>query len=181
MTIKYKVAPILLSSILSITLAGCGNNERTNTEANEQNSEQQVNNETSSNEGSNIAIVEAQFITEAFDTLLNYDNSTIQERNNAINDYFTTETIENLTGYEHQHSDTSFESTVSNGNVYQNVETETNEFIYKADVGFSVKDNTATTVTNIYQFELVENNNEYRIDNVTVTTQQPNMTNQQGE
>ncbi len=112
-----------------------------------------------------------KFIEEAFTTLLNYDNSTYDERNSKINNYFSVEALDGLIGYEHLHDDTNFVSTIEISNYYQNVG-DTDSFVITADTTFKVDDNDSTSLTNIYEINLIEQDGNYLIDSVITTPKQ---------
>jgi len=117
---------------------------------------------------------QTQFIQEAFDTFLNYTNENYEEKMAQSEDYYTIETINSMIGSTHLDTEMTFEQTSANEETYKSLQNDT-EFIYKAEVSFQVEDNPSTTLTNFYNFSLIEDNNsgEYMIDNIEVTVQQP--------
>src|SRR5699024_2155835 len=80
------------------------------------------------------------FITEAFATLLDYNNETYNDRSNDLQNYFTAEAIQQAVGYEHIDTEVSFESTNSNNQIFKSVGNETNEYILITEVVFEVVD-----------------------------------------
>ena len=115
------------------------------------------------------------FITEAFATLLDYNNETYDDRSNDLQNYFTVEAIQQAVGYEHIDTEVSFESTNSNNQIFKSLGNETNEYILITDVVFEVEDVVTTNITNIYEFELMENEGQYRIDNLRSTPKQQSL------
>src|SRR5699024_7479446 len=115
------------------------------------------------------------FITEAFAKLLDYNNETYDDRSNDLQDYFTAEAIQRAVGYEHIDTEVSFESTNSNNQIFKSLGNETNEYILITAVVFNVVVVVTTNMTNRYEFELVENEGQYRIDNLRSTPQQQSL------
>lgn len=113
----------------------------------------------------------SRFIEEAFSTLLNYDNSTYDERNSKINNYFSTEALEGLIGYEHLDDSANYVSKIEISDYYQNVGDE-NSFVIVADTSFKVYENEPTQLTNIYEITLAEKDGKYLIDSVATTPKQ---------
>jgi len=164
-------------TISSLMLGACGNSQEEATTPNDESqqteqNEGQTDNTAQAQESRNTE-QQTQFIQEAFDTLLNYDTDTYQERNERMSNYFTVEAIEAMVGTEHIDPEVNFQSSISNEKVYKNLHDD-DTFVFIADVGFQVEDNPTTTVKNIYEFSVVEESGEYRIDNVTVTAQPQN-------
>lgn len=168
MRTKLKIASL---SLVSVLLIGCSN------EADEPVNDEKVSEtEEAYGDNNNLELKEkSAFITEAFATLLDYNNETYDDRSNDLQNYFTTEAIQQAVGYEHIDTEVSFESTNSNNQIFKSVGTETNEYILITDVVFEVEDVVTTNITNIYEFELVENEGQYRIDNLRSTPKQQNL------
>lgn len=158
-------------------LGACGNSQEEATTPNDESQQTEQNEEqidvTAQAQESRNTEQQTQFIQEAFDTLLNYDTDTYQERNDRVSNYFTVEAIEAMVGTEHIDPEVNFQSFISNEKVYKSLHDD-DTFVFIADVGFQVEDNPTTTVKNIYEFSVVEESGEYRIDNVTVTAQPQN-------
>lgn len=169
---KLKKSLLTILTATTLTIVGCSNNqnqeEKPQTEETTKNSEQT--DTAQAQESSQDTERQTQFIQEAFDTLLNYDNETYEQRNEQVNDYFTVEALEAMIGYEHIDPQVTFNSSTTNEKVYQSLQSD-NGFIYITDISFQVEDNPTNPIKNIYEFELIENNNEYRIDNVQVYAQ----------
>src|SRR5699024_4181712 len=115
------------------------------------------------------------FITEAFAKLLDYNNETYDDRSNDLQDYFTAEAIHRAVGYEHIDTEVRFESTNSNNQIFKSLGNETNEYILITDVVFEVEDDDTTSITSNYELELVENEGQYRIDNLGSTPKQQSL------
>jgi len=171
---SLKIASLTLASVL---LIGCSNeavDPVDNEETTETEEVQETNNNDNNNDNSqNQELKEkSTFITEAFATLLNYNNETYNERSSALQEYFTAETIQQTVGYEHIDTEVSFNSQSSNNQIYKALGNETNEYILITDVVFEVDDVVTTDITNIYEFQLIENDGQYRIDNLRSTPRQ---------
>jgi PBP1b-binding outer membrane lipoprotein LpoB len=158
-------------SLISVLLIGCSN------EVDEPvNDEEITETEEVHEDSKDLELKEkSTFITEAFATLLDYNNETYDDRSNALQNYFTVEAIQQAVGYEHIDTEVSFESTNSNNQIFKSLGNETNEYILITDVVFEVEDVVTTNITNIYEFELVENEGQYRIDNLRSTPKQQNL------
>jgi len=167
---KKTLCTLLTASTL--LLVGCSSNqEQEEANQSEEQAEETENTDTAQAQEMNQAIErQVQFIQEGFDTLLNYNNDTYDQRNKDIGNYFTVEAVEAMTGYERIDPQVSFESSTTNEKIYQSLQSD-HGFIYIADVSFQVEDNPTTPVRNIYEFEMIENNGDYRIDNVQVFAQ----------
>lgn len=168
MRTNMKIASL---SLISVLLIGCSN------EVDEPvNDEEITETEEVHEDRKNLELKEKSiFITEAFGTLLDYNNETYDDRSNALQNYFTAEAIQQAVGYEHIDTEVSFESTNSNNQIFKSLGNETNEYILITDVVFEVEDVVTTNITNIYEFELVENEGQYRIDNLRSTPKQQNL------
>lgn len=168
MRTKLKIASL---SLISVLLIGCSN------EADEPvNDEKIPETEEVYEDNNNLELKEkSTFITEAFATLLDYNNETYDDRSSDLQNYFTAEAIQQAVGYEHIDTEVSFESTNSNNQIFKSVGNETNEYILITDVVFEVEDVVTTNITNIYEFELVENEGQYRIDNLRSTPKQQSL------
>lgn len=168
---------VLLSILSLLTLTAC--NDETNGENGT--TENEITETVNSTNDNNVNVENAhtleqeeqsKFINEAFQRLLNYDNTTYNERSNALQDYFTAETIQQTVGYEHIDTDINFNSQSSNNQIYKALGNETNEYILITDVVFEVEDVVTTDIRNIYEFQLIENKGQYRIDNLRSTPKQ---------
>jgi len=168
MRTNMKIASL---SLISVLLIGCSN------EVDEPvNDEEITETEEVHEDSKDLELKEkSTFITEAFATLLDYNNETYDDRSNALQNYFTVEAIQQAVGYEHIDTEVSFESTNSNNQIFKSLGNETNEYILITDVVFEVEDVVTTNITNIYEFELVENEGQYRIDNLRSTPKQQNL------
>ncbi|HLR73495.1 MAG TPA: hypothetical protein VK073_04695 [Pseudogracilibacillus sp.] len=168
MRTKLKIASL---SLISVLLIGCSN------EADEPVNDEEIPETEEVYEGNNNLELKEKstFITEAFAKLLDYNNETYDDRSNDLQDYFTAEAIQRAVGYEHIDTEVSFESTNSNNQIFKSLGNETNEYILITDVVFEVEDVVTTNITNIYEFELVENEGQYRIDNLRSTPKQQSL------
>jgi len=164
-------------TISSLMLGACGNSQEESTTPNDESqqteqNEEQIDVTAQAQENSEVE-QQTQFIQEGFDTLLNYDTETYQERNEQVSNYFTVEALEAMVGNEHIDPEVNFQSSMSNEKVYQSLHDD-NTFVLIADVGFQVEDNPTTTVKNVYEFSVVEESGEYLIDDVSITSQPQN-------
>ena len=165
-----KIASLTLMSIL---LIGCSN-EEVDPVANEETTETEEVREVKNGNNQDQELKEkSSFITEAFSTLLNYNNETYDDRSSSLQEYFTAEAIQQAVGYEHIDTEVSFESTNSNNQIYKLLGNETNEYILITDVVFEVDEVVTTDITNIYEFNLIEDEGQYRIDSFRSTPRQP--------
>lgn len=158
-------------------LGACGNSQEESATSSDESqqteqTEEQAGNKAQAQETSDTE-QQTQFIQKAFDTLLNYDTDTYQERSEQVNNYFTVEAVETMVGTEHIDPEVNFQSSMSNEKVYQSLHDD-NTFVLIADVGFQVEDNPTTTVKNVYEFSVVEESGEYLIDDVSITSQPQN-------
>jgi len=162
---------ILLSIISIFTLTACGG--ETNEENETIENATSINNDVSA-EDTNSLKQEAQtkFIQEAFHTLLDYDNATYDERTQKATEYFTGDTLLTLTGTEHVDTEITFTSTSDNYQVYQGVGNRSDYFILILDTSFQVEENPSTDLTNIYEFQLLEDEGQYRIGDLQTTPKQ---------
>jgi len=172
---------LFLSSLALVTFAGCSDEAETDNETTvEDDSTEQVetNNENTAsaeNNESNDKLKQeeqTEFIHEAFRTLLDYDNTTYADRSQKATEYFTGDTLQVLTGTEHLDTEVAFTSTSDNYEVYQGVGNNENQFVLILDTEFQVEDNDPTQLTNIYMFELLEQDNEYQIGEMEITPKQ---------
>src|SRR5699024_10392549 len=168
MRTKLKIASL---SLISVLLIGCSN------EADEPVNDEEIPETEEVYEGNNNLELKEKstFITEAFAKLLDYNNETYDDRSNDLQDYLTPEAIKREVGYEHIDTEVSFESTNSNKQIFKAIGDETNEYILITDVVFEGEDVGTTNITNIYEFELVENEGQYRIDNLRSTPKQQSL------
>lgn len=169
---------LCLSVISLLSLSACSN---TNTDQSSSNQTDEATTTTTETVVSASEITEnenqqvkSEFISEAFHILLDYDNENYAERNEEIPNYFTGEALQGLIGAEHLHGDETFKSTSENYKLYQGIGNNTNEFALQIDTTFQVADNEANKLTNIYTFELIEDENsgDYRINNIETTPKQ---------
>lgn len=168
---------ILLGVLTLFTLTACNNeaDEENNTveqETTENINSSNDNNVNAENSHSIEQEEQAQFISEAFHTLLDYDNTTYDERTQKATEYFTKDTLLALTNTEHVDTAITFTSTSENYELYQGVGNQSNYFILVLDTSFQVEENPSTDLTNIYEFELVEHQGQYRIDKLQATPKQ---------
>lgn len=168
---------LLFLSVLSLlSLSACSN---TNTDESSSNQTDEATTTETAVSASEITEndnqqVKSEFISEAFHILLDYDNENYAERNEEIPNYFTGEALQGLIGAEDLHGDETFKSTSENYKLYQGIGNNTNEFALQIDTTFQVGDNKANKLTNIYTFELIEDENsgDYRINNIETTPKQ---------
>lgn len=163
----------LIFTIFTIfTLVGCSNSSQENNSQVE--TEQSEDNQEAESTEANAETINyeehARFINEAFNTLLNYDNSNYDERTNNLSNYFVNELAQNLTSNEHINTDMMIESSTSNEGIYRSLQGNTS-YIYKTDVVFTVEDNAPTLLNNVYIFNLLEKNGEYLIGELEIITQ----------
>lgn len=115
----------------------------------------------------------AQFIQTAFNNMLNYTTETYNERLSKTENYFTVESHELLSGVGNNlEPSIGIQSSTSNEQVYQSLQGD-NRFIYVAEISYQVEDNEPVVIEYLYQFNLLERNNEYRIDSVEIIPKQP--------
>lgn len=153
-------------------LVGCSNsnqedNSQGETEQVEDNQEEKI---TQTNAETINYEEHTRFINEAFNTLLNYDNSTYDERTSNLESYFVNDLAQDLTSNEHIDTDITIQSATSNEGIYRSLQGNSS-YIYKADVAFTVEDNAPTLLNNIYVFSLLEKNGKFLIDELEIITQ----------
>lgn len=174
---KKRNISFLLVILTTLFLTACQNNDN---ESNKNNNNEKIENTEQKNtedvgaksNEKNEQEEQSQFINEAFHTLLDYDNSTYSERSQEITKYFTGEALQALTGNEHLDIDVSFESKSDNYNLYQGVGKNNNNFILILESSFQLEDNQATELESIYEFELLEQNDKYKINDLESTPKQ---------
>ena len=168
---KKRIA-ILLSVLSIFTLTACSsetNEGNETTEIIESTNDNNVNEEPSHNLKQEE---QSEFINEAFHTLLDYDNATYDERTQKVTEYFTGDTLLTLTSTEHLDTEITFTSTSDNYELYQGVGNQSNHFILVLNTSFQVEENPSTDLTNIYEFELLEDEGQYRISELQATPKQ---------
>lgn len=169
-----KVGILLITTLMLGACESASDNADTTSEGNTEATTQQDDSSSVKAKEQEETEKKTQFIAEAFSTLLNYDNSTYDERNSKINQYFTQETLDGLIGYEHLDDTTQYVSTIEITDYYQNVG-DNNRFVLTADTTFQVDDNQPTELTNIYEIQLIEKDGQYLIESV-ITTPKPQQT-----
>jgi len=116
---------------------------------------------------------ETRFIQTAFNNILNYTNETYNQRLSEAKNNFTAESYQLLQGVGNDENlSLSIQSATSNEQVYKSLQGN-NQFIYVAEVSYQVEENEPVVFDYFYQFNLLERNNEYRIDNVEIIPKQP--------
>lgn len=169
-----KVGILLITTLMLGACESASDNADTTSEGNTEATTQQDDSSSVKAKEQEETEKKTQFIAEAFSTLLNYDNSTYDERNSKINQYFTQETLDGLIGYEHLDDTTQYVSTIEITDYYQNVG-DNNRFVLTADTTFQVDENQPTELTNIYEIQLIEKDGQYLIESV-ITTPKPQQT-----
>jgi predicted DNA binding CopG/RHH family protein len=116
---------------------------------------------------------ETRFIQTAFNNILNYTNETYNQRLSEAKNHFSAESYQLLQGVGNDENlRLSIQSATSNEQVYKSLQGD-NQFIYVAEVSYQVEENEPVVIDYFYQFNLLEKNNEYRIDNVEIIPKQP--------
>lgn len=116
---------------------------------------------------------EARFIQTAFNNILNYTNENYNERLSEAENHFSAESYQLLQGVGNDETpDIAIQSATSNEQVYKSLQGD-KQYIYAAEVSYQVGENEPVLIDYLYQFNLLERNGDYRIDNVEILPKQP--------